>query len=108
MTVDTKKFRRAVHETKKAHEAIATADARLVIGQRLAIEAARLRLNDSKAAKHAACSTRTWAHYTAGITTPDAPTLLRLDAVGFDVLYVVTGRVGRRRKMAERQGCITR
>jgi transcriptional regulator with XRE-family HTH domain len=67
-----------------------------VIGRRLAIECSRLGLTDGKAAEAAGCSRRTWVNYESGNTTPDAVMLNRLDKLGFDVLFIVTGRRIRR------------
>lgn len=66
------------------------------IGRRLSIECNRLGLTVTKAAADAGCSRRTWCHYESGSTTPDAVTLNRLDAMGFDVMFIITGRRVRR------------
>jgi transcriptional regulator with XRE-family HTH domain len=67
-----------------------------VIGRRLAIECSRLGFTGAKAAEVAGCSRRTWVNYESGDTTPDAVMLNRLDKLGFDVLFIVTGRRIRR------------
>nr|WP_031943399.1 helix-turn-helix transcriptional regulator [Pseudomonas sp. NFPP33]AGH89265.1 putative transcriptional regulator [uncultured bacterium] len=67
-----------------------------VIGRRLAIECSRLGFTGAKAAEAAGCSRRTWVNYESGDTTPDAVMLNRLDKLGFDVLFIVTGRRIRR------------
>ncbi len=67
-----------------------------VIGRRLAMECSRLGLTGTKAAADAGCSRRTWCHYESGTTTPDAVLLNRLDKLGFDVLFIITGRRIRR------------
>ncbi|NCT81339.1 helix-turn-helix transcriptional regulator [Pseudomonas stutzeri] len=69
-------------------------EAKKAIGRRISSEAARLDLSGTAAAVRAGCSRRTWLHYESGATTPDAAMLRRLDALGFDVLYLVTGRRG--------------
>lgn len=67
-----------------------------VIGRRLAMECSRLGLSSKKAAADAGCSRRTWCYYESGATTPDAVLLNRLDKLGFDVLFIITGRRIRR------------
>lgn len=67
-----------------------------VIGRRLAIECSSLGFTGAKAAEAAGCSRRTWVNYESGDTTPDAVMLNRLDKLGFDVLFIVTGRRIRR------------
>lgn len=63
-----------------------------VIGRRLSIECNRLGLTVTKAAADAGCSRRTWCYYESGSTMPDAVILNRLDAMGFDVMFIITGR----------------
>lgn len=67
-----------------------------VIGRRLSVECERLGLSVTQAAADAGCSRRTWCYYESGSTTPDAVFLNRLDAMGFDVLFIITGRRVRR------------
>jgi|LSQX01.3.fsa_nt_gb transcriptional regulator with XRE-family HTH domain len=100
-------FQQAVHQEKTGRIAMEDAQAKIAIGRRLAEETSRLDLTSTRAAQHAACSRRTWRYYESGETTPDAAMLLRLDALGFDILYVVTGRKAntKRKRMI---GSITR
>ncbi len=63
-----------------------------VIGRRLSAECSRIGLTATQAAKDSGCSRRTWCNYESGDTTPDAVLLNRLDAMGFDVLFIITGR----------------
>ncbi|UTH38939.1 helix-turn-helix domain-containing protein (plasmid) [Pseudomonas sp. KHPS1] len=62
------------------------------IGRRLALESSRLGLTGGEAAAGACCSRRTWCYYESGRSSPDAVALARLDKLGFDVLYIITGR----------------
>lgn len=62
------------------------------IGRRLVEQAGRMDLTGTVAAEMAGCSRRTGIYYESGATTPDAAMLYRLYALGFDVLYLVTGR----------------
>lgn len=64
------------------------------IGRRLTLESSRLGLTGAEAAAGAGCSRRTWCYYESGKSCPDAVALARLDKVGFDVLYIITGRRG--------------
>ncbi|WP_434077481.1 helix-turn-helix domain-containing protein [Pseudomonas aeruginosa] len=62
------------------------------IGQRLRAECVRLRLSTDDASAAAGCSRRTWQYFESGQSLPDAEQLYQLALVGFDVLFVVTGR----------------
>ncbi|EPL60407.1 TraP putative transcriptional regulator [Stutzerimonas stutzeri B1SMN1] len=62
------------------------------VGRRLTLEASRLGLTGTETAAGIGCSRRTWCYYEAGKSCPDAVALARLDKLGFDVLYVITGR----------------
>ena len=65
------------------------------VGRRLAMEASRLNLTGTETAAMIGCSRRTWCYYEAGKSCPDAVALASLDQLGFDVLYVITGRRGK-------------
>ncbi len=62
------------------------------VGRRLTLEASRLGLTGTETAARIGCARRTWCYYEAGKSCPDAVALARLDKLGFDVLYVITGR----------------
>ena len=62
------------------------------VGRRLTLEASRLGLTGTETAARIGCARRTWCYYEAGESCPDAIALARLDKLGFDVLYVITGR----------------
>lgn len=62
------------------------------VGMRLAVEAERLGLNDTEAARAAKVSRRTWLYAKSGTTSIKSDTLQALDSSGFDILYIVTGR----------------
>lgn len=62
------------------------------VGRRLARESFRLGLTGTEVAVWIGCSRRTWCYYEAGKSCPDAVALGSLDKLGFDVLYVITGR----------------
>jgi hypothetical protein len=63
------------------------------IGARLVRECLRLGFTQQSASEAVGCARRTWFSYESGATMPDALMLHRLDLLGFDVLYIVTGRV---------------
>ena len=65
------------------------------MGRRLDREIARLDMTVIDAANQIGCSRRTLYHYIQGDTSPDGVMLRTLDAQGFDVLYIVTGRRNR-------------
>ncbi|HBN8007505.1 TPA: helix-turn-helix transcriptional regulator [Pseudomonas aeruginosa] len=69
--------------------------ARAALGGRLAQERARLGLGISEAARSTKISRRAWHYYESGQTTPGALFLAELDALGFDILFIVAGRLGR-------------
>ena len=92
MNIDKAAFAKEVSIQEKTLRAIEDKEAKRNIGRRLTRETVRLELSGATAAARAGCSRRTWLHYESGATTPNAAMLLRLDAIGFDVLHVVTGR----------------
>jgi transcriptional regulator with XRE-family HTH domain len=98
MSIDKAAFAKEVSAQQRERRAIEDREAKRAIGRRLSSEAARLDLSGTAAAARAGCSRRTWLHYESGATTPDAAMLRRLDALGFDVLYLVTGRGGGKRQ----------
>lgn len=98
MNIDKAAFAKEISAQQKARRAIEDEEAKKAIGRRLSREAARLELSGTAAAAQAGCCRRTWVHYESGATTPDAAMLRRLDALGFDVLYLVTGRRGGERR----------
>ena len=57
-------------------------------------------LTGAEAAAGAGCSRRTWCYYESGRSSPDAVALARLDKLGFDVLYIITGRRGETNRTA--------
>lgn len=62
------------------------------MGRRLALECNRCDYTGSEIARLSGCSRRTWINYEQGATKIDAIMLSKLDQLGFDVLYIVTGR----------------
>lgn len=64
---------------------------------RLAVEAERLGLNDSEAARAGDVSRRTWLYHKSGESSIKSDTLAQLAERGFDVLYIITGRQERRK-----------
>ncbi|HGJ7738064.1 TPA: helix-turn-helix domain-containing protein [Pseudomonas aeruginosa] len=68
---------------------------KIYIGLRLTRERVRLGLGVSEVARIAQCSRRVWQYYEQGRCAPGSIVLGLLDAAGFDVVYIVAGRLGR-------------
>ncbi|QRY82458.1 helix-turn-helix domain-containing protein [Pseudomonas sp. PDNC002] len=62
------------------------------IGGRLRRECVRLGFTVDEVTARVGCSRRTWQYYETGASMPNADLLSLLDGLGFDILYVITGR----------------
>ena len=104
MALDKMAFGMEVRRQRNLKRVVEDVHAKKEIGRRLVAEAGALDLTATAAADMAGCSRRTWFSYESGDTTPDAVMLRRLDELGFDVQFLVTGRRSRRRSYRKSVG----
>lgn len=61
------------------------------LGNRLREERSRIRKTQEEMAVELDLSVRTWGKYERGETVPDAVMLVKLQSLGMDISYIVTG-----------------